>query len=169
YRDTVLARIPALKLDRHVSYLGPQQRVAPILRGCDIGVLSSLSEGLPLSLLEYGAAGLASVATEVGQCGEVLDGGKTGILVPAGSPSRLSEALLRLNVAVDPSKENVTNFTLRVGAMAESVTVNAAQATVEPKTVPMAKARPAPAPLFEIVTDKGVRWTSADGVAWQPK
>ncbi len=96
YRDTVLARIPALKLDRHVSYLGPQQRVAPILRGCDIGVLSSLSEGLPLSLLEYGAAGLASVATEVGQCGEVLDGGKTGILVPAGSPSRLSEALLRL-------------------------------------------------------------------------
>lgn len=73
------------------------------------------------------------------------------------------------NVAVDPSKENVTNFTLRVGAMAESVTVNAAQATVEPKTVPMAKARPAPAPLFEIVTDKGVRWTSADGVAWQPK
>jgi glycosyltransferase involved in cell wall biosynthesis len=96
YRDAVLARISELKLGSSVSHLGPQQRIAAILRGCDIGVLSSSSEGLPLSLLEYGAAGLASVSTDVGQCGEVLDGGNAGILVPPGSPSRLSEALLQL-------------------------------------------------------------------------
>jgi len=96
YRDTVLARISKLKLENSVSHLGPQQNVAAILRGCDIGVLSSSSEGLPLSLLEYGAAGLASISTDVGQCGEVLDGGKAGILVPPSSPSQLSEALVKL-------------------------------------------------------------------------
>ena len=72
-------------------------------------------------------------------------------------------------VAVTASKENVASFTLRVGAMSESVTVEASQAAVELKAAPMAKARQAPAPLFEIITDKGVHWVSADGLTWQPK
>jgi hypothetical protein len=37
------------------------------------------------------------------------------------------------------------------------------------KAAPMDKAKPPLAPLFEIVTDKGVHWTSADGLSWQPK
>lgn len=79
------------------------------------------------------------------------------------------------NVAVTASKENVANFTLRVGAASQTVTVEASQASAElkaaprPQTVPMEKARQAPAPLFEIVTDKGVHWASADGLTWQPK
>ena len=59
-------------------------------------MLSSASEGLPLALIEYGMAGLPVVATEVGQCSEVLDHGRAGILVAPGSAQLLSEALLSL-------------------------------------------------------------------------
>jgi len=82
--------------------------------------------------------------------------------------SRLSD------VAVTASNENVANVTLPVGTESESVTVEASEAPVEPmdamksKTERMAKTR-GPAALFEIVTDKGVHWGSADGVSWRPE
>jgi glycosyltransferase involved in cell wall biosynthesis len=88
--------ISRLALDNHVSLLGEQQNVAGWLGKCDIGVLSSASEGLPLALLEYGGAGLAAVATEVGQCAEVLDGGRDGMLVAPGAPDQLAAALIAL-------------------------------------------------------------------------
>jgi glycosyltransferase involved in cell wall biosynthesis len=83
-------------LEGNVYLLGERQDVHAILNACDIGVLSSVSEGLPLALLEYGMAALAAVATHVGQCAEVLDEGRAGILVPSASPERLAHALLSL-------------------------------------------------------------------------
>ena len=77
-----------------VTFLGSRQDVPDLLRGCHVGVLSSASEGFPLSLLEYGRAGLPAIATRVGQCPEVLEG--AGILVPPGDPGALAEALLSL-------------------------------------------------------------------------
>jgi glycosyltransferase involved in cell wall biosynthesis len=83
-------------LDRNVSMLGQRQDVHSILKVCDIGVLSSVSEGLPLALLEYGMAELPAVATDTGQCAEVLANGRAGMLVPAGSPASLAGALVSL-------------------------------------------------------------------------
>jgi len=83
-------------LANRITFLGERNDVSDILAGCDIGVLASVSEGLPLSLLEYGAAGLATVATSVGECPDVLDGGNAGILVPPSTPSPLADALLIL-------------------------------------------------------------------------
>lgn len=88
--------ISLLRLEKNVSWLGPRNDVAAILRGCDVGVLSSISEGLPLALIEYGIAELPSVATNVGQCAEVLDEGRAGILVPPSSPVALSDAIIAL-------------------------------------------------------------------------
>src|SRR5262249_42107686 len=88
--------IARLVLDRHVTILREQRNIAPILRGCDIGVLSSASEGLPLALIEYGKAGLPAVATQVGQCAEALDEGKVGVIVPPRNPEKLATALLSL-------------------------------------------------------------------------
>jgi glycosyltransferase involved in cell wall biosynthesis len=96
YVAAIRAQISELKLDSAVTYMGPRNDVPAILRGCDIGVLSSASEGLPLALLEYGRAGLAAVATSVGQCSEVLDNGHAGILVRPRSPEDLGQALVRL-------------------------------------------------------------------------
>jgi len=92
-------------LNGHVSVLGPRDDVPAVLRACDIGVLSSSSEGLPLALLEYGLAGLAVAATKVGQCDEVLAGGKCGLLVPARDPDALAKALLLLLGSVKTRQE----------------------------------------------------------------
>ena len=96
YCDSVLKQISQLGLERNVTYLGARNDVPAILRGCDIGVLGSLSEGLPLSLLEYGMAGLPAVATKVGQCPEVLDDGAAGVLVPPADSKALADALASL-------------------------------------------------------------------------
>jgi hypothetical protein len=77
-------------------------------------------------------------------------------------------------VAVAATNENVANVALPVAAMSESVTVEASEASVAPKAVLKAKPEPrakagGPSPIFEIVTDKGVHWTSADGVTWKPE
>ncbi len=83
-------------LGANVTWLGSRDDVDAVVRGCDIGVLSSASEGLPLALIEYGMSGLPSVATRVGQCEDVLEGGRAGILVPPSSPDELADALLAL-------------------------------------------------------------------------
>jgi glycosyltransferase involved in cell wall biosynthesis len=99
--EKVKARIRQHDLDKHVFLLGSKNNVWPILRSCDVGVLPSVSEGLPLALLEYGMAGLPAVATRVGQVPEVLDDGRAGILVLPGCSRELAAALLRLMESVE--------------------------------------------------------------------
>lgn len=96
HAEAVRRSIDELGLGRHVTMLGERHDVPAVLHACDIGVLSSASEGFPLALLEYGMAGLPAVATRVGQCAEALDEGRVGLLVPPRSPDALAEALLSL-------------------------------------------------------------------------
>jgi glycosyltransferase involved in cell wall biosynthesis len=85
-----------LGLASNLTWLGPREDVSLVLSNCDIGVLSSVSEGFPVVLLEYGRAGLAVVVTQVGECAEILEEGEAGILVPPSNPDALASALLRL-------------------------------------------------------------------------
>jgi glycosyltransferase involved in cell wall biosynthesis len=100
YARAVLERAERM-LGPNASYLGTRLDVMSVLAGCDIGVLASTAEGLPLSLLEYGTQGLAVVATRVGQISEVLDQGRAGLLVPPNDASALAEALLDLIASSD--------------------------------------------------------------------
>ncbi|UCE75376.1 MAG: glycosyltransferase family 4 protein [Methanomassiliicoccales archaeon] len=59
-------------------------------------VLPSLSEGMPLTLLEAMSSGIPIVATKVGGIPEVVKNGENGILVPPGDSKELSKAILRL-------------------------------------------------------------------------
>jgi glycosyltransferase involved in cell wall biosynthesis len=93
YVESLQSQVRTFGLEKNVTFLGPVKGVASVLKACDVGVLSSASEGLPLSLIEYGWAGLPSISTNVGQCAEVLDNGKAGILVPPSSPEALADAL----------------------------------------------------------------------------
>lgn len=114
YRVQLQAEIERLQLAAHVTLLGQRQDIAALLRASDIGVLSSVSEGLPVALLEYGAAGLPAVATDVGQCAEVLDQGRAGIIVPPAAPEKLAAALNSLLASAELRRTLGAAFQTRV-------------------------------------------------------
>ena len=79
-----------------VTWLGPIENPFSLLPLLDVGVLSSVSEGLPNALIEYGAVGIPAVASAVGGNAEIVEDGKTGYLVPARSPEALADRVCRL-------------------------------------------------------------------------
>lgn len=105
YRKQVESLIAGSHLSQHVSLLGMRNDVPAILRVCTIGVMSSTYEAMPVTLIEYGFASLASVATNVGDCHFVLDGGRAGKLVPARSSQALADAILEFLQAPDVRKQ----------------------------------------------------------------
>jgi sugar transferase (PEP-CTERM/EpsH1 system associated) len=92
-RNSLEAHIARLGLHDQVCLLGDRKDVPAILAECDVFALSSVAEGIPLTLLEAMAAGLPIVATRVGGVGEVVLDGVTGTLVEPGNPAVLAQAL----------------------------------------------------------------------------
>lgn len=84
YTLEIRQEIDKLKLDAQVKLLGETENIENLLQKAHIGLLSSDSEGLPVSLLEYGLAGLPVVVTQVGDCAEVLENGNYGQIVGPG-------------------------------------------------------------------------------------
>jgi glycosyltransferase involved in cell wall biosynthesis len=76
-----------------VVITGPRSDVPQILAASDVFVLSSLWEGMPLSLLEAMAAGCPAIATDVGGVREVLRHDVTGLLVPRADSDALAAAI----------------------------------------------------------------------------
>ena len=58
--------------------------------------MSSLTEGMPITLLEAMRVGMPIVATAVGGIPEALEGGKCGILVPPGNEMNLAKSIVEL-------------------------------------------------------------------------
>jgi len=79
-----------------VIFTGFRADVAEILPQLQVSVLPSLSEGLSNTLLESMAAGVPVVATRVGGTPEVVENGRTGLLVPPRDPAALADAIGRL-------------------------------------------------------------------------
>jgi len=95
YRKQFEAQVGELGLERHFLFLGRREDVPEILTACDIAVLPSKTEGLPNALLEYLAAGLPTVASNVGGNAEIVKDGVTGLLVPPDNAELLATAVLR--------------------------------------------------------------------------
>jgi len=89
-------RLRELRLAENFIFLGRRPDVPELLASCDLGILPSLAEGLPNAVLEYLAAGLPTIATRVGGNVEIVEDGRTGLLVPAKDAGALAKAILRL-------------------------------------------------------------------------
>ena len=75
---------------------GSVEDVSEHLEWADVLLLSSRTEGLPAAILEAGAAGVPSVAFDVGGVREAVVDGRTGLVVPAGDTGALMSALRSL-------------------------------------------------------------------------
>jgi glycosyltransferase involved in cell wall biosynthesis len=82
-----------------VVYLyGACNDIEPLLAQAQIGILSSHYEGFPVTLLEYGKAGLCVVSTNVGYCKEVIEEGVSGLLF---DPFKKEELVQKINQVIE--------------------------------------------------------------------
>lgn len=94
YAKLVEHKIKELDLEKLVFLYDSKPDIYNILHQCEIGVLSSKSEGLPLALLEYGLSNLAVIATKVGECETVITDKVNGIVVNSNSSEELAKAIV---------------------------------------------------------------------------
>lgn len=94
-RKDLESRVPDV-LTRYISFTGFRNDVKDLIEAMDIVVFSSLSEGIPYTLLEAMAAKKAIVATRVGGLAEVISDGKNGLLINSKDIKGMSEKCLHL-------------------------------------------------------------------------
>jgi glycosyltransferase involved in cell wall biosynthesis len=92
----------SLGLGDRVVFLGYRGDIPALLAACDLVVLPSLYEGLPLSLLEAMAAGKPVIASRIGGVDELVANDENGLLVEPGDPHALAEAIRAL--LADPER-----------------------------------------------------------------
>jgi glycosyltransferase involved in cell wall biosynthesis len=103
YAEMCQRHARALGLDANLAFEG-KVNVLEELPKVDLIVLTSISEAQPLVILEAGAVGIPTVATDVGSCAELLYGrhpedravGEGGIVTPMASPGETARAILQL-------------------------------------------------------------------------
>jgi len=115
-----------LGISSQVMFWGQQLDVTPFFSAADAFIMSSTSEGLPLSLLQAFSAGLPAIVTDVGGMAEVVRLTRAGIMVPISDPDGMAAAIQRMasnngereHYAANAKKAFVSQFTLQ--AMVDS-------------------------------------------------
>jgi len=89
-------RIHLLQLDEFIHFLPaqPYESIPRYYKAADLIVIPSLSESFGLAILENMALGNVVVASNVGGIPELIEHGKTGLLVPPAAPQQLAEAII---------------------------------------------------------------------------
>jgi glycosyltransferase involved in cell wall biosynthesis len=92
-RTALEAESRRLGIADRVMFLGHRRDIPQLLQCCDLYVLPSLFEGLPVSVLEAMAAAKPVIATAIGGTDEAVVHGETGLLVPPGDSVELARAM----------------------------------------------------------------------------
>jgi glycosyltransferase involved in cell wall biosynthesis len=85
-----------LGLREHVRFWGQQLDVAPFFSSADAFVMSSVSEGLPMSLLQAFSIGLPAIVTDIGGMAEVTRLAQGGLVTASGDAESMASAMVRL-------------------------------------------------------------------------
>lgn len=120
-KEKIQNQINSLGLKNNIVLAGFIQNAERYLRAFDIFVLPSVKEGLPYVIMEAMASGLPIIASNVGGIPDLIEHGKSGLLVKAKDPLGLAEGLKKLmenpdvrNALGKEAKEIVgTNFRFR--------------------------------------------------------
>jgi glycosyltransferase involved in cell wall biosynthesis len=95
-REKIENEIRQRRLTELVRLLGLRTDVPRLVQAADVFLLTSISEGIPLTMIEAMAAGKPVISTRVGGIEEIVVEGETGLLAPAGDDNALAEHLLCL-------------------------------------------------------------------------
>ena len=114
--DDLRRRVAERGLERRVVFAGRSDRVADYLRACELFVFPSLFEALGIALVEAAACGLPAVASRTGGIVDVVDDGRSGLLVPPGDAFALAAALAAL--AGDAARRAAMGAAARAVALA---------------------------------------------------
>jgi glycosyltransferase involved in cell wall biosynthesis len=95
-RETLEAQAAALAIEASVTFTGRRDDVPAVTAALDVAVLPSYREAQGLSILEAMALSRPVVASAVGGIPEMIEDGRTGILVPPHDAAALSAAIIRL-------------------------------------------------------------------------
>jgi len=102
FGDELRRQVLASEMGREVTFLGTVADVPPFLQSLDVLVCPSLVEPFGRCVAEAMVCGTAVVATRVGGLPELIEDGRTGILVNASSPEELADAVQ--NLLRDPNR-----------------------------------------------------------------
>jgi glycosyltransferase involved in cell wall biosynthesis len=97
-RGALEALAERLGIAERVTFLGAvgQEQIGALYEGATVFCLASFAEGVPVVLMEAMAIGLPVVSTRIAGIPELIEDGRTGLLVAPGRPDQLAEALERL-------------------------------------------------------------------------
>lgn len=95
--DTIQTAIEKHSVQDRVHLLGLRKDIPNILAETDILLLTSISEGIPLTLIEGMATGLPIVSTDVGGVSEVIEHDQNGLLAPAKDSKTIAKHLIALS------------------------------------------------------------------------
>lgn len=112
FSASVLKAIEYSPVKHKIFYYGTQPEIISLLKDADLGILASRSEGLPLVLIEYGLAGIPVICTDVGKCGEIING--HGQLVPIGDSKSLAQKISFYNINREQMQDDAMKFKLSV-------------------------------------------------------
>jgi len=93
-RDNLAEYVRRMHLEDDIVLLGAKNDIAKQLEQLDVFILSSIAEGIPITLIEAMSCGLPTVTTDVGGIPEVVLNNKTGLLVPSKQANQMADALL---------------------------------------------------------------------------
>lgn len=97
YKEQLHVLVNRLGLTQSTQFLGTQRDIPSVLNSLDVVVLATTTqEAFGRVVIEAQAAGVPVIATRVGGIVDIIEDGKTGLLVPAADPVGMGEALVRI-------------------------------------------------------------------------